>query len=334
MLELCLQNVQRMMVGHLTNQQLQKLNEVLRYVFFNKKVQQIDTLSENVNVDLDEQVNYLGLFLAAKQVEGCSPRTIRYYRFTLMKALNQIGKTVTQITTDDLRRYLECYQQNETVSKTSLDNVRRILSSLFSWLENEDHIIKSPMRRIKKIKVGKVVRPTLADEDIERLHEATQNIRNRAILALLISSGMRVGELVKLNREDIDLIRRECVVHGKGDKERTVYFDARTKLLISQYLKQRTDCSTALFVQIQRPTSRLGIAGVETLVRLLGKRLGLTKLHPHKFRRTLATMAIDKGMPIEQVQHLLGHQSLDTTLRYAMVAQNNVRVAHQKFLSR
>ena len=255
-----------------------------------------------------------------------------YYRTTIETTLEKVGKAVSHITTDDLRTYLNDYQQQSGASKVTIDNIRRILSSFFSWLEDENYIIKSPVRRIHKVKVGKTVKETYTDESLEIMRDNCESPRDLAIIDLLASTGMRVGELVRLNREDIDFQNRECIVTGKGDKQRRVYFDARTKIHLQNYLSGRTDTEDALFVSLLAPYKRLQISGVEVRLRRLGQKLNLPRVHPHKFRRTLATMAIDKGMPIEQVQHLLGHQSLDTTLQYAMVNQNNVKISHQRYL--
>ena len=246
--------------------------------------------------------------------------------------LSAIAKKASQITTDDLRKYLTTYQTQRRSSTVTIDNIRRILSSFFSWLEDEDFILKSPVRRIHKVKTAKVVKDTYTDEALELMRDNCTNTRDLAIIDLLASSGMRVGEMVMLNREDIDFNERECVVIGKGNKERLVYFDARTKIHLQNYLNERTDTNTALFVSLKAPHERLMIGGVEARLRELGKRLNLPKVHPHKFRRTLATSAIDKGMPIEQVQQLLGHQKIDTTMHYAMVKQQNVKLAHRKYI--
>ena len=280
----------------------------------------------------DEKTNMLALFMAAKRVEGCSDKSLRYYESTTRNMLEGIGKPECQITTEDLRTYLDTYQRRGTVSKVTLDNVRRILSSFFSWLEDEDYIVKSPVRRIHKVKTGKTVKETYTDESLELMRDHCDNARDLAMIDLLASTGIRVGELVKLNRSDVDFESRECIVFGKGNKQRKVYFDARTKIHLQKYLLERTDKCEALFVSLLKPFERLQISGVEIRLRKIGKELNLAKVHPHKFRRTLATMAIDKGMPIEQVQQLLGHQSIDTTLQYAMVNQNNVKESHRKFI--
>jgi len=276
--------------------------------------------------------DYISLFIAAKRVEGCSEKTIRYYESTLRNVTMSVNKGVCDMNTDDLRVYLDNYQRKSDASKTTIDNIRRILSSFFSWLEDENYIIKSPVRRIHKVKTCKTVKETYSDEALELMRDHSETKRDLAIIDLLASTGMRVGELVKLNKSDIDFQERECVVLGKGNKQRKVYFDARTKIHLQNYISSRTDDNEALFVTLQRPFNRLQISGVEIRLRNLGHKLDINKVHPHKFRRTLATMAIDKGMPIEQVQQLLGHESVDTTLQYAMVNQNNVKQAHHRYI--
>lgn len=289
-------------------------------------------IEETVAEAAADTQSYLKIFLAAKRVEGCSEKTIRYYDSTIRNVLNAIGKEVKSVTTDDLRVYLDEYQKRSNASKVTIDNIRRILSSFFAWLEDENYIAKSPVRRIHKVKTCKTVKETYSDEALELMRDHCDGIRDLAIIDMLASTGIRVGELVKLNRSDVDFENRECVVLGKGNKQRRVYFDARTKIHLQNYLRSRTDDNEALFVSLQHPNNRLLISGVEIRLRELGKKLDLHKVHPHKFRRTLATMAIDKGMPIEQVQQLLGHQSVDTTLQYAMVNQNNVKLSHHRFI--
>lgn len=278
------------------------------------------------------ETELLPAFIAAKRVEGCSEKSLRYYESTIRNMLDAVGKPAKQISTEDLRSYLDTYQRRGTVSKVTLDNVRRILSTFFSWLEDEDYIVKSPVRRIHKVKTGKTVKETYTDESLELMRDHCDNPRDLALIDLLASTGIRVGELVKLNRSDVDFENRECIVFGKGNKERKVYFDARTKIHLQKYLASRTDDCEALFVSLIKPFDRLQISGVEIRLRKIGRELNIHKTHPHKFRRTLATMAIDKGMPIEQVQQLLGHQSIDTTLQYAMVNQANVKNSCKKFI--
>ena len=322
----------------MTHQQIEKieqkmfafLDDTQKEILHNTLVQCMleETAAETVN---DTQ-SYLKIFLAAKRVEGCSEKTIRYYDSTIRNVLTSIGKEVKSVTTDDLRVYLDEYQKRSNASKVTIDNIRRILSSFFAWLEDENYIDKSPVRRIHKVKTCKTVKETYSDEALELMRDHCDGIRDLAIIDMLASTGIRVGELVKLNRSDVDFENRECVVLGKGNKQRRVYFDARAKIHLQKYLRSRTDSNEALFVSLQHPHNRLLISGVEIRLRELGRKLDLCKVHPHKFRRTLATMAIDKGMPIEQVQQLLGHQSVDTTLQYAMVNQNNVKISHRRYI--
>ena len=280
-----------------------------------------------------ENAELLGAFISSKKVEGCSDKTIHYYKSSIEKLIATVKKNVCDISTNDIRCYLAEQQEQRGLSKVTIDNLRRIYSSFFSWLEDEDYITKSPVRRIHKVRTDALVKEVLTDENIEVLRDSCQELRDIAMIDLLLSTGMRVGELVKINREDIDFQERQCVVFGKGNKEREVYFNARTKIHLKKYLEQRTDTNPALFVSLHEPHTRLTISGVEVRLRQLGKRVNLNKVHPHKFRRTLATMAIDKGMPIEQVQKMLGHVKIDTTLHYAMVNQANVKAAHRKFLN-
>ncbi len=322
--------IQTEMSGVLNNAQRQKLSQVLEHCFFNVDVVALgneNLIQSKSNLTLKEE------FLSAKQVEGCSERSVNYYSSTLDNLIKTLEKSFNQIETEDLRVYLSEYQKKNNASKQTIDNIRRILSSFFTWLEDEDYILKSPVRRIHKIKTMKQVKETYSDEALERLRDNCKTIRDLALIDMLASTGMRVGELVKLNRVDVDFVNRECVVLGKGSKERVVYFDARTKLHLLNYLNSRTDENEALFVSLLEPHNRLEIAGVEIMLRKLGRSLEINKVHPHKFRRTLATRAIDKGMPIEQVQKLLGHQKIDTTMEYAIVDQQNVKNSHKKYLS-
>lgn len=314
--------IKNRMMPYLNEMQIVQLSEVLK----------ICLQEYFLEADQKEQPDIIQTFLAAKRVEGCSDKTLRYYDSTIRNVLKATGKQVQDISTDDLRIYLDGYQTNNKVSKVTIDNIRRILSTFFAWLEDENYIIKSPVRRIHKVKTCKTVKETYSDEFLEIMRDNAESIRDLAMIDLLASTGIRVGELVLINRTDVDFVNRECIVLGKGNKQRKVYFDARTKIHLQRYLSERTDDNPALFVTLNNPHSRLQIKGVEIRLQRLGRKLGLIRVHPHKFRRTLATMAIDKGMPIEQVQQLLGHESVDTTLQYAMVNQNNVKLSHHRFI--
>lgn len=325
MKEELINQIQIQMLPFLNNAQLKMLQSVLEHAFYG-----VSVTNEGSTATISE--NSVAAFVAAKRIEGCSEKTLAYYQNTIQAMISGIGKAAQQITTEDLRAYLTEYQNEHKISRVTIDNIRRILSSFFSWLEDEDYIVKSPVRRIHKVKTAKIIKETYTDEALELMRDNAPSLRDLAIIDLLASSGMRVGELVTLNRDDINFAERECVVFGKGDKERLVYFDARTKIHLQNYLGDRSDDNSALFVSLKFPHDRLQIGGVETMLRELGRQLNLTKVHPHKFRRTLATSAIDKGMPIEQVQQLLGHQKIDTTMHYAMVKQQNVKIAHRKYI--
>lgn len=314
------------MLPYLNNSQAEKLQEVMQHTLFDYKI------LESESKDKQSEQNLLELFLSAKRIEGCSEKSLKYYEVTIKTMSMSIGKEVKHIQTDDIRSYLTNYQINKKSSRVTIDNIRRILSSFFSWLEDEDYILKSPVRRIHKVKTISNIKKTYSDEDLELMRDNCSEIRDLAMIDMLASTGMRVGEMVLLNKIDIDFNERECVVFGKGDKERVVYFDARTKIHLKEYLQSRNDNNPALFVSLKVPHERLKIGGIEIRLRNFGKQLGINKVHPHKFRRTLATMAIDKGMPIEQLQQLLGHRRIDTTLQYVMVKRSNVKIAHRKYI--
>lgn len=329
MKEKLIQEITNTMADFLDIEQLATLNGVLLQVVSNYNITSDD---ESQHDSSASNLRLLEMFLSAKQVEGCSIKTAKYYEVTIKQLFKKMPKKVVNYTTDDIRAYLAVYQRKHKSSKVTIDNIRRIFSSFFSWLEEEDYIIKSPVRRIHKVKTGAQVKEVLTDENLETLRDNCNHIRDLAIIDMLSSTGMRVGELVKLNREDVNFSERECIVFGKGNKERMVYFNARTKIHLQQYLASRKDRNKALFVSLSKPHSRLGISGVECRLRKIGRSCRISRVHPHKFRRTLATMAIDKGMPVEQVQKLLGHVKIDTTMHYAMVNQTNVKLSHRKFI--
>ena len=274
----------------------------------------------------------IDLFIDAKKVEWCSLRTLLYYKMIIYNVLDNINMSIEEVTTEELRNYLSHYKEEKNCSLITIDNVRRVLSSFFWRLEEEDHIIKSPVRKIHKVKTQKVVKSTYTDENVETMRDNCNNVRNLSIIELLFITWIRVWELVNLNKYDINFEERSCIVLWKGNKEREVYFDARTKLHLQRYLEERKDRNAALFVSERKPHQRLTISAIELIVRKIWKKANIDNSYPHKFRRTIATRAIDKWMPIEQVQVLLGHRKIDTTLQYAMVNQNNVRNSHKRFI--
>lgn len=315
----------------LTVYQLDKLKETL-IINFEKLNITVKTDEYQKQQEKEENTNFIDMFISSKEIEGCSKRTISYYREIIEDFTDSFEKSIKHIITDDIRKYLSDYKEKSNCTSVTVDNLRRVLSSFFSWLEDEDYIIKSPVRRIHRIKTAQTVKETFSDENIEKMRDRCANIRNLALVELLISTGIRVGELINLNIQDVNFEERSCIVLGKGNKQREVYFDARTKIHLLQYLNKRTDENAALFVSMKKPYNRLSISGIELIIRKLGIESDVNKVHPHKFRRTLATMAIDKGMPIEQVQKLLGHVKIETTMHYAMVNQNNVKISHRKYI--
>ena len=319
--------VMQQMLPHLDNAQMRQLQKVLEKALFGCEI-----IAQIGKKDTDDNPKLIDAFVSAKRIEGCSKKTLKYYRTTIEAMVASINKNIRHIQTEDLRSYLTDYQSRNQSSRVTIDNIRRILSSFFSWLEDEDYILKSPVRRIHKVKTATNIKETYTDEDLEKMRDSCTELRDLAIIDMLASTGMRIGEMVLLNKADIDFNERECVVFGKGDKERIVYFDARTKIHLQNYIDSRTDDNPALFVTLRSPHERIKIGGIESRLREMGKKLDIQKVHPHKFRRTLATMAIDKGMPIEQLQQLLGHKRIDTTLQYAMVKQSNVKLAHKKYI--
>ena len=315
----------------LTNYQIDKLKQSL---IMNFEKYEINIKTDEMRLVEENEINHrlVNSFISSKKVEGCSERTTKYYEETIIRFIDDSNKFIKNIETDDIRIYLSHYKEKSNCGSTTIDNIRRILSSFFSWLEDEDYIVKSPVRRIHKIKTAQLVKDTLSDENIEQLRDNCENIRDLSLIELLISTGMRVGEIVNINKKDINFEDRSCVVLGKGNKQREVYFDAKTKIHLLEYLGKRDDDNEALFVSLRKPYQRLSISGIELIVRNLGIDSNIANVHPHKFRRTLATMAIDKGMPVEQVQKLLGHVKIETTMHYAMVNQNNVKISHRKYI--
>ena len=320
-------DVMQQMLPYLDNEQMKQLQKVLEYTLFNCEITKTKK-EESTN----DNLKLMDAFVSAKRIEGCSEKTLKYYRTTIKAMVDSIDKNVRRIQTEDLRSYLTDYQEKNQSSRVTIDNIRRILSSFFSWLEEEDYILKSPVRRIHKVKSVTNIKETYTDEELEKMRDNCAELRDLAIIDMLASTGMRIGEMVLLNKADINFNERECIVFGKGDKERVVYFDARAKIHLQNYINSRTDDNPALFVTLRLPHERIKIGGIENRLREMGKVLEIEKVHPHKFRRTLATMAIDKGMPIEQLQQLLGHKRIDTTLQYAMVKQSNVKQAHRKYI--
>lgn len=305
--------VEQMMSEHLSHEQMHLLRDALESVF---------AQSDRSQADNDK---YIEMFLDAKRVENLSKRTLAYYESEIRKCIAFCNKPIRFIDANDIRRCLSDAMQRGCTPVT-VNNIRRILSTFFQWLENEDIIRKSPVKRTKALKEERGDKKPFSDEDVARMRNACTDVRNRAILEMLLSSGMRVSELCGLNRAGIDMHERECEVLGKGNKRRTCYFSAEAKLYLEEYLSGRTDDGVALFVSKTRKGARLGKSAVEDIMRNIGKSAGVRNVHPHRFRRTFATNKLRRGMKLEEIQQLLGHSNIETTLIYAKVDHELLKV--------
>ena len=287
----------------------------------------------------DSQI--ISKFFIAKAVEGLCQSSLDYYRVILRAFILQVGKHIKEIVTDDVRIYL-AYKKINKCSDNTLNNIRRTLSSFFTWCTEEGIIDKNPMLRIKGVRQVKKLKKPLSEDDMEKLRSLAKTKRNKAIIEFLFSTGCRVSEMVNVNRNDVDWQNAQIDVLGKGRKYRTVYLSARCKIALQEYLSSRTDDLDALFLSdyegmcqqlkdMNKPT-RISKGAVEIMLRNLGKRAGISNVHPHRFRRTAATTALKRGMPIEQVQRMLGHESIQTTTIYAQSTNDEVKLAHEKFI--
>lgn len=281
-------------------------------------------------VDIDAEA--LKMFFVAKNIQGCTKRTLNYYRLTIEAFLRFLNyKPLREITTNDIRYYLAIKKERDGNKDSNINNIRRVLSSFFGWLHEEEYISKNPILKIKKIRVEKRIKKPFKDTEIELMrYEAIKDLRLTAIIEVLLSTGCRISEISRMNRRDLD--NDEIIVYGKGKKERTVYLNARSKTALERYLESRLDRNEPMFVSNDEPHDRLLVSGIGIVIRELGKRCGINDTHPHRFRRTAATMALNRGMPIEQVQIMLGHESIETTTIYAISAQETVKTNHKKYL--
>lgn len=306
--------VEAMMREHLSRDQMHLLRDALEAVFAPQ------------DSGAQDNERYLQEFIEAKRVENLSERTLNYYATTLHRMLEYIDKPVRLVDANDIRRCLSWGLTERKVSPVTVNNERRCMSTFFQWLENEDIIRKSPVKRTKALKEEKGDKKPFSDEEIARLREGCVTEREKAIFELLLSSGMRVSELCGLDRDGMDFSGRECEVLGKGNKRRTCFFSAAAKLHLERYLESRDDDNPALFVSTQGKHSRIGKCGIERIVREIGRRAGVTNVHPHRFRRTMATNNLRRGMKLEEIQQLLGHSNMDTTLIYAKVDKEMLKV--------
>lgn len=307
------QIVEAMMREHLSREQMHLLRDALESVFIQ---------TDEASADNDKCVD---MFLDAKRVENLSRRTLAYYEREIRKCIAFCNKPIRFIDASDIRRCLSDMMERGC-SPVTVNNTRRVLSTFFQWLENEDIIRKSPVKRTKALKEERGDKKPFSDEDVAKMRRECTDVRDRAIFEMLLSSGMRVSELCGLNRADVDMHERECEVLGKGSKRRTCYFSAEAELYLTEYLGTRTDDGDALFASKNRRGARLGKSAVEVMMRNLGRRAGVSNVHPHRFRRTFATNKLKRGMRLEEIQQLLGHSNMDTTLIYAKVDHELLKV--------
>ena len=275
----------------------------------------------------------LGTFLVRKRVEGRSERTLGLYNLHLRRMLQCLNKPVQEITEGDLFLYIERYKRQRQVSGVYLDSIRLVFSSFFGWLNAKGYIRKNPAAGLDPIKTEKRIKKPLSDIELEKLRRKCGLERDLALIEFLYSTGVRVSELVALNRQDIDFVSMDVIVYGKGAKERETYLTAASCMHLKEYLDSRKDDNEALFVSLRAPHKRLTVSGVEEILRRLGRCTGIEKVHPHRFRRTMATNILNKGMPIEEVKEILGHVKLDTTMIYCQVGRENVKHSHRKYMS-
>ena len=322
--------VLRRMQDSLQEGQLKELQVVLQVVLSNCSItqekQELRVTDRSWLVDLEE-------FLMSKALEGKSPGTVKRYRYELYRLLSYINKNVKDITDGNISGYMRTYKAIRQVTNQTLKNVRAVYSSFFIWLRDRDRIRKNPMALVEAIKVEQKIRKPYTDEERELLLRSCKTLRDKAMMEFFYSTAVRVSELAALNREDVHFVSKDLIVMGKGNKERTVYLNDRTNMYMKEYLESRTDNNQALFVSLKKPPGRLGKTGIEDIIRRTGQIAGVERAYPHRFRRTAATNALNRGMPVQEVAQLLGHAKLETTMVYCSVDQAGVKYHHQKYLS-
>lgn len=309
----------------LSAEQIEILDNVLTSMLCKYAVEEVKNEIVSYDGGNDKMINQ---FMASMRLEGKSEATLEQYHRAIIALLDDVGKKISDITTNDIRYHLAMYQKNRSVSKVTIDNKRRYLSAFFTWLTTEEYIPKNPMLRIKKVKQDKKIKKPFSDKELERIREAAKSKRDKAIVEFLLSTGCRVSEVVNLDLEHINFAKNECIVMGKGNKERKVYISEKSMYYLTEYISSRTDMNPSLFVN--KRGKRLKKQGIEDMLKKIGKSAGVNKVHPHRFRRTFATNALNKGMPIQHVQRLMGHKSLDTTMIYCTLDDDSIKLEHKK----
>lgn len=321
--------VLRRMQAVIGETQLTELKNVLNMVFAGCE------LAENTELQVVDRswMGDLDDFLMSKALEGKSPETVGRYRYELNRLLSYVNKGVADILPGDISGYMRMYKKIRQVSNQTLKNVRTVYSSFFSWLRDRDRIRKNPMMLVEDVKVESVIRKPYSDEDREKMFRACTTLRDKAMLEFLYSTAVRVSELARLDRKDIRFGTKDIIVYGKGAKERRVYLNDRTNMYMREYLQSRTDDNPALFAGTKIPHGRMTKAGIEDAIRRIGRRAGVEKAHPHRFRRTALTNALNRGMPLQEAMLMAGHSKPETTMRYCTVDMEAVQYHHKKYLS-
>ena len=309
--------------------QLNELKNVLNMVFAGCE------MAENTDLQVVDRswMGDMDDFLMSKALEGKSPETINRYRYELNRLLSYVNKGVEDILPGDISGYMRMYKKIRQVSNQTLKNVRTVYSSFFAWLRDRDRIRKNPMILVEDIKAEQIIKKPFTDEEREKMLRVCTSLRDKAMLEFLYSTAVRVLEFIRLNRDDIRFGNKTLIVYGKGGKERRVYLNERTNMYLKEYMQSRTDDNPALFVGIRIPHGRMTKAGVEDAIRRIGKKAGVQKAHPHRFRRTSITNALNRGMPMQEAMIFAGHAKPETTMRYCTVDHESVQYHHKKYLS-
>lgn len=328
-----IENIISDVLGRILDFDPEQANRVKTALYVVLDKYEITQRSTEVRVSDNSWTDDLRRFCERKQLSGKSDGTIGRYKYILTKVLGYINKPVAEVTEGDLNDYIEKYKMFRQVSNCTLEGTRLCISSFFTWLHERGFIPRNPSRGIDPIKVPKTVKRAYSDEELEKIKQACKNLRDKAIVEFLYTTGVRISEMTALNRDDICIKEKTIIVYGKGAKEREVYLTDVSSMYLSAYLFQRKDNSEALFVSDKKPYKRLSASGVRGMLKAIGKRTGIDKVHPHRFRTTCATNLLRKGMPIEEVSQILGHEKLDTTRLYALVDKDKVKADHRRYMA-
>ena len=318
------------MTPHLNQSQLEHLANVLYVNFHGKKI--IQECTEIIPSGMDGDEAKIRMFIASKKAINRQDNTLKQYSREIYHMLDFLGKRLDDITGMDLRYYYGIMREKHHIKMSTMQTRLHYLSSFWDFLITEELVHTNPVKKVGLLKIEKTIKKPYSAEEMEALRSGCKNIRDRALIEFLYSTGVRVSELVSLNVEDIKMGKQELYVYGKGNKERKTYLTDSAKFYLKRYLKERKASSQEpLFVTLGKPHNRLTVSGTQYMLRQLGKVCGIENVHPHRFRRTIATDLLNRGMPIEQVKEFLGHEKLDTTMIYCMVKAENVQSSHKKY---